>query len=161
MLDGGAVGLDGNVGQREERLVLAGEREAAPEHGVEQALVADLVDREDDAVRAVAERQRERATERGDGLVPQAREPLGQGGAATLDVPVRRHRAGLVHLERPVGGLAQVDAPRGTPHPLILTPVRDRVPHGPHLCQGALADDTEDRAHRAPFPSPDRSTPAG
>ena len=155
MLDGRAVGLEREIGEGEERLVLAGEREPAAEDGVEQALVADLVHRQHQPVGTFAEGDREGATQRREGLVAQPGESIREGRAAALDIPVGGQRAGLVHLERAVGCLAQEDATLGTPDPLELAPVRDLMSHGLHLGQGRLAHDSEDCAHqRGPFRRP-------
>jgi hypothetical protein len=87
--------------------------------------------------------------------VAQPGEPIGEGRAAALHVPVGGQRAGLVHLERAMGRLTQEDAPFRTPDSLKLAPVRHLTTHGLHLGQGRLTYDSEDCAHRGfPFRRP-------
>lgn len=100
VLDGGAIRLEREVGEGQERLVLAREGEAAGKDGVEQALVADLVDGERHSPGPIADRESEGAPKRGQRPALEPLEQVGQGRVAGRAMPVGRDgRVG--HLERP------------------------------------------------------------
>ena len=139
VLDGGAVGLPGEVSEGEQRLVLAGESESAPEHRVEQALVADLVHRQHEPIGSLAQ---------GDARMSRAAPPGPRGPAArTARETQRRHperssRSPLAVRSSTSNGRCdawpRIHARRRAPHPLEPAPVGDLVPHGLHLGQRSL-----------------------